>query len=37
MGQSGGLMKISTLLRFDSQTVEPLASRYTDYANQVHF
>ena len=29
-GQSGRVRKISPLLRFDPQTVQPVASRYTD-------
>jgi hypothetical protein len=37
LGQSGGVMTISTQPRFDPQTVQPQASRYTNYAIQAHF
>ena len=33
-GQSGRVLKISTPPGFDPQTVQPVASRYTDWAIQ---
>ena len=33
-GPSGQVRKISLTPRFDPRTVQPLASRYTDYATQ---
>jgi hypothetical protein len=33
-GQEGGARKMSSLQRFDPLTVQPVASRYTDYAIQ---
>jgi hypothetical protein len=32
-GRSGGARKISPLPGFDPRTVQPVASRYTDWAN----
>ena len=35
-GRSGWMQKILLSLRFDPQTVQPVASRYTVYANPAH-
>jgi len=35
-GQSGQVWKISPLPGFDPQTIQPVASRYTDYAILAH-
>jgi hypothetical protein len=35
--QSGRVRKISPLQGFDPRTVKPVASRYTDWAIQVHY
>jgi hypothetical protein len=35
-GRSGRVRIISSLLGFDPRTVQPVASRYTDYANPAH-
>jgi hypothetical protein len=35
-GQSGRVGKVSPPLGFDSRTVQPVASRYTDYAILAH-
>ena len=35
-GWSGWVCKISTPKEFDPQNIQPVASRYTDYATPVH-
>jgi len=37
LGRSGRVRKISPPLEFDPQTVQPVASRYTDWANPPPF
>jgi hypothetical protein len=36
LGQSGLVLKISSPPGFDPRTVQPVASRYTDYAIPAH-
>jgi hypothetical protein len=35
-GRSGWVLKISPPLGFDPRSVQPVASRYTDWANPAH-